>query len=40
MDEEEVNKQNDLNKEVTVKILCDTVVEDVADRDTVIEEVT
>ncbi|GJQ92269.1 hypothetical protein Tco_0003408 [Tanacetum coccineum] len=41
MDEEEVNKQNDLNKEeVTVKISCDTIVEDVADRDTVIEEVT
>ncbi|GKA96623.1 FAR1-related sequence 5-like protein [Tanacetum coccineum] len=41
MDEKEVNKRNDLNKEeVTVKISCDTVVEDVADRDTVIEEVT
>ncbi|GJT94462.1 FAR1-related sequence 5-like protein [Tanacetum coccineum] len=41
MDEEEVNKRNDLNKEeFTVKISCDTVVEDVADRDTVIEEVT
>ncbi|GKA14361.1 FAR1-related sequence 5-like protein, partial [Tanacetum coccineum] len=41
MDEEEVNKWNDLNKEeVTVKISCDTVVKDVADRDTVIEEVT
>ncbi|GKD13578.1 hypothetical protein Tco_1197985 [Tanacetum coccineum] len=40
MDEEEVNKRNDLNKEeFTVKISCDTVVEDVADRDTVIEEV-
>ncbi|GJR28651.1 hypothetical protein Tco_1104883 [Tanacetum coccineum] len=39
--EKEVNKRNDLNKEeVTVKISCDTVVEDVADRDTVIEEVT
>ncbi|GKC02155.1 FAR1-related sequence 5-like protein [Tanacetum coccineum] len=41
MDEKEVNKWNDLNKEeVTVKISCNTVVEDVADRDTVIEEVT
>ncbi|GJY13045.1 FAR1-related sequence 5-like protein [Tanacetum coccineum] len=41
MDEKEVNKRNGLNKEeVTVKISCDTVVEDVADRDTVIEEVT
>ncbi|GJV32812.1 hypothetical protein Tco_1393212 [Tanacetum coccineum] len=41
MDEEEVNKRNDLKKEeVTVKISCDTVVEDVADRDTVIGEVT
>ncbi|GJU70959.1 FAR1-related sequence 5-like protein [Tanacetum coccineum] len=41
MDEEEVNKRNDLNKEeVIVKISCDTLVEDVADRDTVIEEVT
>ncbi|GJS09649.1 FAR1-related sequence 5-like protein [Tanacetum coccineum] len=41
MDEKEVNKRNDLNKEeVTVKISCDTFVEDVADRDTVIEEVT
>ncbi|GJW10301.1 FAR1-related sequence 5-like protein [Tanacetum coccineum] len=40
MDEKEVNKRNDLNKEeVTVKISCDTVVEDVADRDTIIEEV-
>ncbi|GKE39456.1 wall-associated receptor kinase 2-like protein [Tanacetum coccineum] len=40
MDEKEVNKRNDLNKEVTVKISCDTVVEDVADRDTIIEEIT
>ncbi|GJR66475.1 FAR1-related sequence 5-like protein [Tanacetum coccineum] len=41
MDEEEVNKRNDLNKEeVTIKISCDTIVEDVADQDTVIEEVT
>ncbi|GKA75044.1 hypothetical protein Tco_0781422 [Tanacetum coccineum] len=41
MDEEEVNKLNDLNKdiieEVTSKISCDAVMEKVADLDTVIE---
>ncbi|GKD98367.1 hypothetical protein Tco_1382264, partial [Tanacetum coccineum] len=44
MDEEEVNKLNDLNKdiieEVTSKISCDAVMEKVADLDTVMEEVT
>ncbi|GJR09813.1 FAR1-related sequence 5-like protein [Tanacetum coccineum] len=44
MDEEEVNKLNDLNKdiieEVTSKISCDAVMEKVADLDTIIEEVT
>ncbi|GJY64023.1 FAR1-related sequence 5-like protein [Tanacetum coccineum] len=44
MDEEEVNKLNDLNKdiieEVTSKISCDAVMKKVADLDTVIEEVT
>nr|GEW55006.1 hypothetical protein [Tanacetum cinerariifolium] len=44
MDEEELNKVNDLNKniieEVTSKISGDAVVEKVADLDTIIEEVT
>ncbi|GKB62639.1 RNA-directed DNA polymerase, eukaryota, partial [Tanacetum coccineum] len=44
MDEEEVNKLNDLNKdiieEVTSKISCDAVMEKVTDLDTVMEEVT
>nr|GEX14502.1 hypothetical protein [Tanacetum cinerariifolium] len=44
MDEEEINKLNDLNKdiieEVTSKISCDAVMEKVADLDTVMEEVT
>nr|GEX95366.1 FAR1 DNA binding domain-containing protein [Tanacetum cinerariifolium] len=44
MDEEEVNKLNDLNKniieEVTSKISCDAVMEKVADLDTIMEEVT
>ncbi|GJZ49623.1 hypothetical protein Tco_0603813 [Tanacetum coccineum] len=44
MDEEEVNKLNDLNKdiieEVTSKISCDAVMEKVADLGTVMEEVT
>nr|GEU97138.1 hypothetical protein [Tanacetum cinerariifolium] len=44
MDEEELNKMNDLNKniieEVTSKISSDAVVEKVADLDTIMEEVT
>nr|GEY93198.1 FAR1 DNA binding domain-containing protein [Tanacetum cinerariifolium] len=44
MDEEEVNKLNDLNKdiieEVTSKISCDAVMEKVTDLDTVMKEVT
>nr|GEW47171.1 reverse transcriptase domain-containing protein [Tanacetum cinerariifolium] len=44
MDEEELNKLNDLNKniieEVTSKISGDAVVEKVADQDTIMEEVT
>ncbi|GKA01803.1 hypothetical protein Tco_0674468 [Tanacetum coccineum] len=44
MDKEEVNKLNDLNKdiieEVTSKLSCDAVMEKVADLDTVMEEVT
>nr|GEZ57494.1 FAR1 DNA binding domain-containing protein [Tanacetum cinerariifolium] len=44
MDEEEVNKLNDLNKniieEVTSKISCDAVMEKVADLDTIMEEAT
>nr|GFB07953.1 hypothetical protein [Tanacetum cinerariifolium] len=44
MDEEELNKGNDLNKniieEVTSKISGDAVVEKVADLDTIMEEVT
>nr|GEW77833.1 FAR1 DNA binding domain-containing protein [Tanacetum cinerariifolium] len=44
MDEEELNKLNDLNKniieEVTSKISGDTVLEKVADQDTIMEEVT
>ncbi|GKE40792.1 FAR1 DNA binding domain-containing protein [Tanacetum coccineum] len=44
MDEEEVNKLNNLNKdiieEVTRKISCDAVMEKVTDLDTVMKEVT
>ncbi|GKD92511.1 hypothetical protein Tco_1372348, partial [Tanacetum coccineum] len=44
MDEEEVNKLNDLNKdiieEVTSKISSDAVMEKVADLDTVMKELT